>query len=48
MDGIISLPICFAGYFLIPDLPENTKTFYLNEKVCIFFLLRTLVGRHGI
>ncbi|KAJ0346449.1 hypothetical protein KNSL1_007428 [Colletotrichum chrysophilum] len=32
MDGIISLPICIAGYFLIPDLPENTRAFYLNEK----------------
>ncbi|KAF9875071.1 major facilitator superfamily transporter [Colletotrichum karsti] len=32
MDGIISLPICLAGYFLIPDLPENTRAFYLNEK----------------
>ncbi|KAI8202072.1 Pantothenate transporter liz1 [Colletotrichum sp. SAR 10_76] len=32
MDGIISLPICIAGFFLIPDLPENTRAFYLNEK----------------
>lgn len=30
MDGIISLPICLAGYFLIPDSPENTRAFYLN------------------
>ena len=33
MDGIISLPICIAGYFMLPDLPENTRAFYLNEKV---------------
>ncbi|KAH7306144.1 major facilitator superfamily transporter [Rhexocercosporidium sp. MPI-PUGE-AT-0058] len=31
MDGIISLPICLAGYFLIPDLPENTRAFYLTQ-----------------
>jgi ACS family pantothenate transporter-like MFS transporter len=30
MDGVISLPICLAGFFLIPDLPENTRAFYLN------------------
>lgn len=30
MDGLISLPICLAGYFLIPDLPENSRAFYLN------------------
>lgn len=34
MDGVISLPICLAGYFLIPDLPENTRAFYLNEDNC--------------
>lgn len=33
MDGIISLPICIAGFFLIPDLPENTRAFYLTEDV---------------
>lgn len=32
MDGIISTPICIAGLFLIPDLPENTRAFYLNVK----------------
>ncbi|KAH6694826.1 major facilitator superfamily domain-containing protein [Leptodontidium sp. MPI-SDFR-AT-0119] len=31
MDGLISLPICLAGFFLIPDLPENTRAFYLTE-----------------
>lgn len=30
MDGLISLPICLAGYFLIPDLPENSRAFYLD------------------
>ncbi|KAG8166384.1 hypothetical protein KVR01_002073 [Diaporthe batatas] len=31
MDGFISLPICLAGYFMIPDLPENTRAFYLTD-----------------
>ncbi|KAF3057206.1 Pantothenate transporter liz1 [Daldinia childiae] len=31
MDGIISLPICIAGFFILPDLPENTRAFYLSE-----------------
>ncbi|KAK4546689.1 hypothetical protein LTR36_001907 [Oleoguttula mirabilis] len=30
MDGVISIPIAVAGYFLIPDSPENSKAFYLN------------------
>jgi ACS family pantothenate transporter-like MFS transporter len=30
MDGVISAPICLAGFFLIPDLPENTRAFYLS------------------
>lgn len=33
MDGIISAPICIAGFFLLPDLPENTRAFYLSEDV---------------
>lgn len=32
MDGVISLPICLAGFFLFPDLPENTRAFYLRPK----------------
>ncbi|KAI1459561.1 MFS general substrate transporter [Annulohypoxylon moriforme] len=32
MDGIISLPICIAGFFILPDFPENTRAFYLNEN----------------
>lgn len=34
MDGVISAPICIAGFFLLPDLPENTRAFYLTEDVC--------------
>ena len=32
MDGIISLPICSAGFFLYPDFPQDTRAFYLNEE----------------
>ncbi|CAG8960544.1 hypothetical protein HYFRA_00008264 [Hymenoscyphus fraxineus] len=32
MDGVISAPICLAGFFLIPDLPENTRAFYLTQE----------------
>ncbi|KAJ4337093.1 hypothetical protein N0V87_004946 [Didymella glomerata] len=32
MDGIISAPICLAGFFLLPDLPESTRAFYLTES----------------
>lgn len=31
MDGVISLPIAIAGVFLIPDLPGNTRAFYLRK-----------------
>jgi ACS family pantothenate transporter-like MFS transporter len=32
MDAVISLPICIAGFFFIPDLPENTRAFYLSSQ----------------
>jgi MFS transporter, ACS family, pantothenate transporter len=32
MDGVISTPICLAGLFLIPDLPENTRAFYISDE----------------
>lgn len=31
MDGIISLPIAFAGFWLYPDFPDSTRAFYLTE-----------------
>lgn len=30
IDAAISFPICIAGFFVIPDLPENTRAFYLS------------------
>lgn len=32
IDGIITCPVAIFGYFLFPDLPENTKAPYLDEK----------------
>jgi len=32
MDGIISLPIAIAGAFMLPDLPETTRAFYLSTE----------------
>ena len=31
MDAVISTPICLVGFFLFPDLPENTRAFYLSK-----------------
>ncbi|EXJ80605.1 hypothetical protein A1O3_06888 [Capronia epimyces CBS 606.96] len=31
MDGVISLPIAFASFFMFPDLPYNCRAWYLNE-----------------
>ncbi|GAB7333686.1 hypothetical protein MBLNU13_g05233t1 [Cladosporium sp. NU13] len=32
MDGVISLTVALAGFWLIPDLPENSKAFYLSKE----------------
>lgn len=32
VDGIISLPIAFAGFFLLPDVPEIAKPFYMSKQ----------------
>ncbi|KAK7223020.1 hypothetical protein V2G26_011023 [Clonostachys chloroleuca] len=32
MDGIISLPIAFWGFFGLPDHPHNTKAFYWSKR----------------
>lgn len=33
MDGVISLPIAFASFFMLPDFPHNTRAWYLKESV---------------
>lgn len=32
VDGIISLPIAVAGYFIIPDMPQNSRAWYLKKE----------------
>lgn len=32
VDGIISLPIALAGFFILPDVPEISKPFYLTKE----------------
>ncbi|EOD46987.1 putative pantothenate transporter protein [Neofusicoccum parvum UCRNP2] len=36
VDGIISLPIALAGYFVLPDVPEISKPFYLTKEEVAF------------
>lgn len=31
INSIISLPIAFSGYFILPDVPEITKAWYLTK-----------------
>lgn len=35
VDGVISLPIALTGFWLLPDVPEIAKPWYLTEKVNI-------------
>ena len=35
IDGVISLPIALAGYWMIPDVPEIAKPWYLTEAVSL-------------
>lgn len=32
IDGIITLPIALYGFLIFPDVPANTKAFYLTEE----------------
>ncbi|KAF2156308.1 MFS general substrate transporter [Myriangium duriaei CBS 260.36] len=32
VDGIISLPVAIGGYFMLPDVPETTRAWYLTEE----------------
>ena len=46
VDGIISLPIALAGFFVLPDVPEISKPFYLTENEVAFAVERMkLEGR---
>lgn len=32
MDGVISVPIALIGFWIYPDLPENTRAFFFNDR----------------
>ncbi|CAG8971385.1 hypothetical protein HYALB_00006935 [Hymenoscyphus albidus] len=36
IDRAIGLPICIAGYFILPDVPEICKTFYFSAEELVF------------
>jgi hypothetical protein len=33
IDGVISLPIALAGFFVLPDVPEISRAFYFSKAV---------------
>lgn len=35
VDGIISIPIALAAFFVLPDLPEITRARYFTQEVCL-------------
>lgn len=46
MDGVISAPIALAGFLMIPDLPENSRAFYLRKDQIVLAQERmAAVGR---
>ena len=48
VDGIISLPIALAGYFMVPDVPEICRAIYLTPEEIAFGRKRMeLEGRKG-
>lgn len=32
MDGVISLPIAIAGFFFLPDMPDNSRVWYFSVE----------------
>ncbi|KAF2167409.1 hypothetical protein M409DRAFT_66020 [Zasmidium cellare ATCC 36951] len=46
MDGVISAPIALAGVFMIPDLPENSRAWYLRkDQIALAQKRMDIVGR---
>jgi hypothetical protein len=33
IDGVISLPIAIAGFFILPDVPEISRAWYFSKAV---------------
>ncbi|KAI8313031.1 Pantothenate transporter liz1 [Colletotrichum sp. SAR11_59] len=40
-EGVISIPIALYGFFALPDLPHNTRAFYLKKEDREYGLERT-------
>lgn len=48
VDGIITLPVALIGYFVLPDVPEIAKPWYLSkEEVALAQKRMQLEGRKG-
>lgn len=48
VDGVISLPIALAGFLMLPDMPGNSRAFYLTDAEKSFARKRMeLEGRKG-
>jgi ACS family pantothenate transporter-like MFS transporter len=41
VDGFISLPVAFLGYYCIPDFPQNTRAHWMSKKDRQFALARS-------
>lgn len=46
VDGVISIPIALAGFFLLPNNPYNTKSFYRSAEVKLltFYTIRIMAN----
>ncbi|PCH39357.1 MFS general substrate transporter [Wolfiporia cocos MD-104 SS10] len=47
IDGIITIPIAFLGFFIIPDLPSNTRpsAFYTADEIALAQRRMEEIGR---
>ncbi|KAE8453388.1 hypothetical protein EG329_010249 [Mollisiaceae sp. DMI_Dod_QoI] len=43
IDGVISLPIAIAGFFVLPDVPEITRAWYLKKEEIEFSKQRMIL-----
>ncbi|KAK1530001.1 major facilitator superfamily transporter [Colletotrichum paranaense] len=51
IDGIITLPVAFFGFYYFPDIPENTQALYLSDsekKLAVSRLPPIKEGGHSI
>jgi MFS transporter, ACS family, pantothenate transporter len=48
IDGVISLPVALAGFFVLPDVPEISKPWYLSKKVSVVNITLKFCCEHTI